>query len=82
MWEKQPVSIVHSYPRSRYLYASNFTLQTLYAGGQGPFYPFDKKTYSPQRRPSNSSGMKEIPVREEKQTTAIQPMARQVHDRV
>lgn len=82
MWEKQPVPIVHNHPRSRYLYASNFTLQTLYARGQGPLYLFDKKMYGPQKRPGHSSGTKEIPVPEEKQTKAIQPIARQVHNRV
>jgi hypothetical protein len=81
MWQKQPIPIVQKHPSSLYLYASNFTLQTLYVGGQGPFYPFDKKIYGPQRRPGHSSGMKEIPVPEEKQTTAFQPMAKQVHDR-
>jgi len=82
MWEKQPVPIVHKHPRSLYLHASNFTLQTLYVGGQDPLYPFDKKIYGPQRRPGHSSGTKEIPVPEEKQTTAIQPMARQVYNQV
>jgi hypothetical protein len=82
MWEKQPVPIVHKHPRSRYLYAFNFTLHTLYAGQQGPFHPFDKKIYGPQRQPGHRSGTKEIPVPEEKQTTAIQPIARQVYDRV
>jgi hypothetical protein len=82
MWEKHPIPIVQKHPRFWYQYASNFTLQTLYSGGKGPLYPFDRKIYGPQGRPGHSSGMKEIPVPEEKQTMAIQPMARQVDDRV